>query len=291
MDNLNWEFAWIWVYIQQIWDDNPKIVEVISWSPASEARLQANDEIISIDWRVLSDFSSPSSFIDALKGEVWSRVQVWIKRGNQSLFKIITRAIIKVPSVEMTKKWGVCYINIYSFDNGSKNIFFDKINELGVCDEYIFDLRSNPGGVIDEVIWILDKFVPYWNVIMTEKWVNGSETVKSREVPKYILNKSTYVLIDNYTASAAEIFAWVLKYYYPNSVKLVGAQSYGKGSVQQVVQFPNDEIIKYTIALRYVADQETSIDKIWLTPDIFVVDNPYTTQDEVLEKIGFKLDS
>jgi C-terminal processing protease CtpA/Prc len=77
MDNLNWEFAWIWVYIEQLGDENPRIVEVIPWTPAEDVGLQAEDQIMSIDWKVLSDFSDSSSFIDALKGEVWSRVQVW----------------------------------------------------------------------------------------------------------------------------------------------------------------------------------------------------------------------
>ena len=291
MDNLNWEFAWIWVYIEQLGDENPKIVEVIPWTPAEDVGLQAEDQIMSIDWKVLSDFSDSSSFIDALKGEVWSRVQVWIKRDGQNLSKIITRAIIQVPTVVTTKKWWTCYVNVYSFDIGSKDSFLDKFKNLGSCDQYIFDVRSNPGWVIDEVTWILDKFIPYWKVIMTEKWVDENEVIKSIEIPSYSLNKTTYVLIDNYTASAAEIFAGVLKHYYPNTVKLVGTQTYGKGSVQQVVQFPNDAIIKYTIWLWYVADEETSIDKVWLTPDIYVADNPYTSQDEVLERIGFKLDS
>ena len=78
---------------------------------------------------------------------------------------------------------------------------------------------------------------------------------------------STIILIDWYTASAAEIFAWVMKYYFPNQVKLVGSKTYGKGSVQQVVQFPNNSLIKYTIA-------------IW-----YIVDSPYTAKDEVLEVI------
>ena len=285
MDNLNWEFAWIGVYLIQRGDENPTIHEVIKDSPAEKADLRADDVIVSIDWKKLSEFDSADAFIDALKWPEDTIVTIQIKRGYQYLTKHITRDIIQVPVIESSKIWWTCYFNIYSFDLWFKNKFFNEFNKLSWCEKYVFDIRSNPGGVIDEVTDILDKFLPKWKIIMTEKWVNDDEKIYSEEDPTYTLNKPTYVLIDSYTASAAEIFAWVLKHYNPDNVKLVGSQSFGKWSVQQVVQFPNDAIIKYTIAVWYIADNETSIDKIWLTPDIKVVDNPYTVEDEVLKKI------
>ena len=285
MENLNWEFAWIGVYLIQRGDENPVIHEVIKDSPAEKADLRAEDVIISIDWKKLNEFDSADAFIDALKWPEDTIVTIEIRRGNQYLTKHITRDIIQVPAIESTKIWWTCYFNIYSFDLWFKDKFFNEFNKLSWCEKYVFDIRSNPGGVIDEVTDILDKFLPKWKLIMTEKWVNDDEKIYSEEDPTYTLNKPTYILIDSYTASAAEIFAWVLKHYNPDTVKLVGSQSFGKWSVQQVVQFPNDAIIKYTIAVWYIADNKTSIDKIWLTPDINVVDNPYTAEDEVLKKI------
>ena len=288
MNNLNWEFAWIWVYLIQRGNENPAVTEVITGSPAESAWIQAEDQLISIDWKFLSDYSDVNAFIDALKWEAWSTVVVQIKRGGVLLTKTITRALIQVPMIETAKQWGICYINLYSFDIWVKDAFIEKFSALDGCSQYVFDVRTNPGWVIDEVTWILDKFLPQWKVIMTEKGVNDDEIIVSNEAQVYSLDKPTYILIDWYTASAAEIFAWVLKHYYPNTVQLVGSQSYGKWSVQQVVQFPNDAIIKYTIAVWYIADEDTTINNVWLSPDIYVVDNPYTMKDEVLERVWIR---
>ena len=290
MDSLNSEFAGIWVYLLQRWDENPIITEVIKDSPAEKAWLQQEDIIVMIWWKYLKDFKDANEFIDALKGEKWSTVSVQVQRNWRIINKEISRAVIQLPIIDWVKLWDVCYIRMYSFDIGSHDSFINKLNELGGCWKYVFDVRSNPGGVIDEVTWILDEFIPEWKTIMTEKWTTVNETIKSVKEPTLKVTTPTIILIDGYTASASEIFAWVMKYYFPEQVKLVGSKTYGKGSVQQVVQFPNNSLIKYTIAIWYIADQWVSIDKVWIQPDINVVDNPYTFKDEVLEIIWIKND-
>ena len=285
MDWLNGEFAGIGVYLIQRWDENPIISEVIKDSPAEKAWLQAEDILVTIGWKYLKDFKSSTEFIDALKGEKWSTVSVQIQRNGRILTKEISRDVIQLPKMDGVKLWDVCYVRMYSFDIWSYDSFMSKINEFWSCWKYVFDVRSNPGWVIDEVTWILEEFVPEWKILMTEKWTTVNEEIKSTKTPSLEVTNPTIILIDWYTASAAEIFAWVMKYYFPNQVKLVGSKTYGKGSVQQVVQFPNNSLIKYTIAIWYIADQTISIDKVWIQPDINVVDSPYTAKDEVLEVI------
>ncbi len=94
------------------------------------------------------------------------------------------------------------------------------------------------------------------------------------------------MIMDEKTASAAEIFAGVLKHYYPDKVSLVGTTSYGKGSVQEVVQFEDNSVLKYTVALRYVADQADSLNGKGLKPNLVLRDDPKTPQDEVLTALG-----
>ena len=94
------------------------------------------------------------------------------------------------------------------------------------------------------------------------------------------------MIMDEKTASAAEIFAGVLKHYYPDKVSLVGTTSYGKGSVQEVVQFQDNSVLKYTVALRYVADQADSLNGKGLKPVLVLRDDPKTPQDEVLTALG-----
>jgi len=285
MDSLNWEFAWIWVYLVQKGNENPIISEVIKWSPAETAGLQAEDIIISIDWKYLKDFEDANEFIDALKWDKWTSVSIQIQRNWRTLTKKVDRDIIQLPTSDAVKVWDICYVRLYSFDIWTYKKFMRDVNSLWSCGKYVFDVRSNPWWVIDEVVSILDEFVPEDKVIMTEKWPTDNEVLKSSKKPSLTVTDPTIILIDGYTASAAEIFAWVMKYYNPDKVKLVGSKTYGKWSVQQVVQFPNNSIIKYTIAIWYIADQDISIDKVWIQPDINVVDNPYTAKDEVLEII------
>jgi carboxyl-terminal processing protease len=288
MDSLNWEFAWIWVYLIQKWLNNPIISEVIADSPADKAWLQAEDIILSIDWKTILDFKSSDEFIDALKWDKDTTVKVQVKRWYSVLTKEIIRDNIHLPTVDSVKVWDMCYVRLYSFDIWAYKKFMDEMKGLWECSKYVFDIRSNPWGVIEEVVNVLDEFVPEWKTIFTQKWVETTEIIKSNNKPSLSIKDPTVILIDWYTASAAEIFAWVMKYYFPNEVKLVWSQSYGKWSVQQVVQFPNNSIIKYTIWIWYIADNEVSIDKVWLKPDITVIDNPYTQKDEVLELIGLK---
>ena len=285
MDSLNSEFAGIWVYLVQKGDENPIISEVIKDSPADKAWLLAEDVIIAIDWKYLNEFKNADEFIDALKWDKGTKVNVQIQRNWRIMYIDVDRDIIQLPTIDSVKLWDICYVKLYSFDIWVYDKFMNEINKLWNCWSFVFDIRSNPWWVIPEVVWILDEFIPQGRVIMTEKWTVTNEVLKSEKNPSIEIKDPTIILVDWYTASASEIFAWVLKYYYPDKVKLVGSKTYGKGSVQQVVQFPNNSIIKYTIAIWYIADQDISIDKIWIQPDINVIDNPYTKKDEVLEII------
>lgn len=287
METLNGEFAGLGVYLLQQQDEAPFVMEVIKWSPAEKKWFKIWDQLIAIDGRDFSDYDSVDDFIDALKGEVGSSAVITVNRDNEILEIEVTRDIVQIPLTESLKKWWVCYLRINSFDIWSKNKVLDSLNSLGSCSNYVFDLRSNPWWVIDEVVGILDEFLPEGKTIMTVNGVRSSEIIRSEWMQTVNLSTPSAILIDWGTASAAEIFAWVLKYYYPNEVKLVWVKSYWKGSVQQVVQFPDSSIIKYTVALWNIADEKTSINGIGLFPDIEVEDNVLTIEDEVLEKLGF----
>lgn len=96
------------------------------------------------------------------------------------------------------------------------------------------------------------------------------------------------ILINGQTASASEIFAGVLKHYFPDKVTLIGVKSYGKGSVQEVVEFQEGSLLKYTIALWSIADKKESLNHKGLTPDLMLSDDPQTIQDEVLIQLGLE---
>jgi len=110
----------------------------------------------------------------------------------------------------------------------------------------------------------------------------------SKKEPIFSGDKPIAILINEQTASAAEIFAGVLKHYFPAKVSLIGEKSYGKGSVQEVVEFQEGSVLKYTIALRNIADKEESINHEGLKPDLILHDDPKTPEDEVLKRLGLE---
>ena len=94
------------------------------------------------------------------------------------------------------------------------------------------------------------------------------------------------LLINKSTASASEILTAVLKYYFPERVTIIGTASYWKWTMQEVVELSDHSLLKYTLALRKVADQKYSINKIWIIPDQEFLDDPKTPQDELLDSLG-----
>lgn len=224
-----------------------------------------------------------------MKGEVGTQVMVQVKRENQILDFVLKRETIQLPLVHSKKIDGICYLRIHSFDLGIQKKFSEELLKLMPCQTFVFDVRGNPGGVVDEVVRILESFIPYEKPILTISSPEKKEIISSKNQTFFPFEKSTAILIDEATASAAEIFAGVLKYYYPDQVKLVGQKSYGKGSVQEVVELLEHSLLKYTVALRHIANQKDSLNQKGLIPDLMLQDDPATPQDELLEKIGIKL--
>ena len=194
-----------------------------------------------------------------------------------------------MPLVQSKKLDGLCYLRIYSFDQGVKKKFSEELLKLVPCETFVFDVRGNPGGIVDEVVGILESFIPNEKPILTINSPEKQEIIGSKNQNFFPFQKLTVILIDEATASAAEIFAGVLKHYYPDQVKLVGQKSYGKGSVQEVVELVEHSLLKYTVALWNIADQKDSLNQKGLIPDLMFQDDPATPQDEVLEKLGIKL--
>ena len=288
MDALKSEFAGIGVYLAQSGDEFPKILRVIEGSPAEKSGLQAGDLLISAQGKAYEHYPSFEAFSLALKGKAGSQAQLEVKRGNQTLQFQIPRAKLQLPFLSSKKKDNVCYLRIYSFDLGSKEAFFREKEKLHPCEMRIFDLRSNPGGVVDEVIAMLDAFIPQGKPLLTFSWYENKEILTSKDQSSFFFKAPLLILIDEQTASAAEIFAGVLKHYFPEQVKLIGTQSFGKGSVQEVVEFPEHSLLKYTIALWNIANQKESLDKKGLKPDLERKDDPLTPEDELLLKLGIE---
>lgn len=260
----------------------PIIAKVLPSSPAQKAGLQAGDLIIAVNGKHYQKDQDFNLFLSEIRGEIWSSLSLQIDRQGKVYLYTLTRANIQIPTVDSLQKDRKCYFIINNFDKGSADQLISQLKSRQNCDFHIFDLRGNPGGIVEEVLKALETFIPQDSPLLTIKTKDFTQTEKAQKADFHLIPRKTLILIDNATASAAEIFAWVLKHYFPATTYLIGDTSHGKGSMQEVHPLSNGWLLKYTLALRTIADQSTSIDKIGLTPDLKLSDNPETPQDELL---------
>lgn len=265
----------------------PVVAWVLEESPAQQAGIKVGDHILAVNgkrWEKDQDFNL---FISTIRGEAESQLEIELLRKEQILKLKLKRANLKIPVINWSKQWEQCLIEIFSFDLESSQEFFAQANKLQPCQTWIFDLRGNPWGVVDEVLKILDAFIPTGKQLLRFAGNQHHENYYALQSDFNFWNQEIKIIIDKNSASAAEIFAGVLKFYWPQHVQIIGEKSFGKGSAQSLVELLDHSLLKYTIALWYIADQHSSIDKIWIQPDITLIDNPETEVDEILAYLGF----
>lgn len=251
--------------------ERPAYVEVaspIEDTPGFKAGIKTGDLIIAIDGLDTAPMTM-DEVLSHLRGTVGESVTVTIKRGKNMVFdKELVRAIIEVPTVKygMIEKTG--YLRLIEFTPKTAERVQDALDSFAK-EKYtslIVDLRNNPGGLINSAVDIADKFIDNGPIVSTKSRIEYENSVftaspKKTTVPK---NIPIIVLINKGSASASEILSGALK---DNHLAyLVGENTYGKGSVQQVIPLPNSDGFKMTIA-RYYSPSDTNIDKVGIPPD------------------------
>jgi len=207
------------------------------------------------------------------KGILGSSIEITIRRKGLKKAKIFTiiREIIEIKSV-ISKLIDneIGYLRLRAFNENSSNQLKGEISKLEKNNKlvgYILDLRNNPGGLLSQAVRISDFFLDDGEIVSTR----GR---KSRENRKFfakkgdrIKGKPLIVLINNGSASAAEIVAGALQD--QKRAVLLGEATYGKGSVQSIIPLRNKGAIRLTIS-KYYLPSGKSISEVGVTPDIRV---------------------
>ncbi len=230
------------------------VVEPIDDSPAAKAGMMSGDKIVKVDGKDVVGLDI-NELIKLLKGKPGTKVKVTVLRFNHTKEFDLERAVINVSSVpyKILLADGIGYIKLRQFNGNTTTDFIGALNELKEqgATKYILDLRSNPGGLLQEALTILDEFIDKEMLLLTTKGKNAGFTKNYySNYPASISDVPIIVLVNGGSASASEIFAGVLQDY--DKALIVGTQSYGKGSVQQTYTLPNTEGIKMTIAKYYI---------------------------------------
>ena len=235
------------------------VVSPLSGTPAANAGLMPKDIIVEIDGEKSTDFS-PSAAAKLIRGNPGTFVELTIiRKGEIEPLKIkIKRALIEIPIVKTYNKDGVFVIKLFSFTENSPELFFNAIKEFAKTKNtrLIIDLRGNPGGHLFAAVYISGLFLPEGVEILTEDYgdkkekevlLSGKYHKSNKTVNIFSQNVKIGVLVDQGSASAAEILAGSLND--NNRAIILGKNTYGKGTVQQVKDFKGTGTsLKYTIA-------------------------------------------
>ena len=251
-----------------------KVISPIDDTPAERAGIKAGDYIVKIGTEQVQGKTLMEA-VKLMRGPVGTSIDLTVRRKNVKKpieFKI-TRKIIEVQSVNseiISKEKNIGYVRLKSFNENSDNQFLKSIKKFEKNNKikgYVFDLRNNPGGLLTQAINITDFFLNDGEIVST-KGRKVSETRKffARKGDE-INGKPIVILINNGSASAAEIFAGALKDH--KRAIILGENSYGKGSVQSIIPLKNGGGMRLTIS-KYYLPSGKSISEVGVTPDILV---------------------
>ncbi len=249
------------------------IIAPLEDTPAKRAGLLAGDKILKINGEP-TDGISVDEAVNKIRGEVGTKVVLNILRGdNASKTKDISieRAVIKIPitKVESLKDNKIAHLSFYSFTSTAPFEFQQaaaKILATGSYKGIILDLRDNPGGYLDVAVDVAGWFLDSGNLVAIEDFGknDGNKRTEYRASGLGALkNYPIVVLVNQGTASAAEILSGALRD--DRGVKLVGEKTFGKGSVQELVDLDNSSL-KVTIA-KWLTPKGYSISESGLDPD------------------------
>jgi carboxyl-terminal processing protease len=258
------------------------VIEVYPDTPAARAGIKPGDIFHSIDGTTQPKWSQ-DMVVKLVRGEVGTKVKLTMTRPNKDPNKpssevsfTITRDEINYPNTT-TKMYGqVGYVRMGQFNANSAADMEKDIKELSGkgAKALVFDLRDNPGGLLDQAVDVCSLFVEDGVMVRVDER-NKPEELHYATGHK-ITDMPVVLLVDDGSASASEIVAGALQDY--NRATLLGVKTYGKGSVQTVVKLTDGSGVKFTIA-HYLTPKKRSINGVGVTPNIIVPMDPMKQMD------------
>ncbi len=246
------------------------VIAPLKDTPAYRANIKPGDKILKIDKTVTSGLSIEEA-IKLIRGEKGTPVVLTtFREGNKDPMEVkIIRDTINIPTLDTElRPDGVFVIRLYSFSANSANLFRDAMKKFvdAKTDKLLLDLRGNPGGYLDAAVDIASWFLPSEKTIVTEDYGNAKdqEIFRSKGYDIFTDKLKFVILIDGGSASASEIVAGAMQD--QGRAKLVGTQSFGKGSVQETEKITPDTLLKITVA-KWLTPKGTWISLKGLTPD------------------------
>lgn len=265
------------------------VISPIKGSPAEKAGIMAGDIITKINDKDATNLTIEQA-VTLIRGKRGTAVKLALQRPGAKAeqdYNLI-RDDIKIPSIE----WSllddhIAYVQLYIFNKNIDDDFARVANEIlaSKADRIILDLRNNPGGLLDSAVNIASWFLEPNQTVVSERFGDGQETTLKSENNAKLKRYPVVVIINKGSASASEILAGALRD--DRGVKIVGETSYGKGSVQEVVDLGSAQngTLKVTIA-KWFTPSGISISDNGIKPDVEVK----LTDADIEKKLDPQLD-
>ena len=247
------------------------VVAPLEGFPAELAGLRSQDRILAVDGKDIVGLSL-TEVVTMIRGEGGTDVTLTIYRQAQTehLDITITRAIIHLPSVKSTIEDGIGIIRVIQFADDTVQLAQVAAQEMLQAEVkgVILDLRSNPGGYLDQAAALSGLWLDANQVVVKIQKADGSSQDQRTTTRGILYGMPTVVLVDEGSASASEIVAGALQDY--DVATLVGQPTFGKGSVQTLEELKNqDSVLKLTTA-HWLTPADREVDEVGLVPDVVV---------------------
>jgi carboxyl-terminal processing protease len=251
-------------------DGNIVVIAPLKDSPAMKAGIKAGDIITAVDGKNMLGQSSEEA-VGLIRGELDKPVTITVLHvGAKAVTDItIIRKEIKIPTLDTETKDGVFVIRLYNFSAESPDLFRKALIEFvnSKLRYLVLDLRGNPGGYLEAAVNMASYFLKDGQVVVSERQGKNETVVNHRSTGIVGLPAGIkmVVMVDGGSASASEILAGALKD--QGVAKVVGVKSFGKGSVQELVNFDDGSSLKVTIAKWYTPNG-VNISESGIKPDV-----------------------
>lgn len=264
-------------------DNALMVVSPISGSPAQKAGLKAGDKITKVDGTSLAGLTL-SSAVDKIRGPKGTTVKLTVIRDGSEMEIDVIRDTVKLPEIDISMQDDIAVIRLVQFGQTTDTQLRSLMVEVAAKNPkgIVLDLRNNPGGLLHAAEMTLSNFLPMGSTVAIIKSKGDSFTEVTSDKPTIDADTPMVVLMNKGSASASEIVAGALQDY--KRAIVIGEKSFGKGTVQQIVEFKDGSSLKMTIA-EWHTPKDRTINHLGLDPDVPVVAGDGTRDEQLLKAL------
>jgi carboxyl-terminal processing protease len=270
-------------------DGKITVIAPLKGSPAEKAGIRSGDVVVGVDATSTQGLTVDDA-VKLIRGPKGTTVKLTLERASttEPVIVSIVRDTINVPIIVGSEKGGVYTIALYSFSQNSAELFREQLRKFVMSGDrkLILDLRGNPGGYLEAAVQMASYFLPIGDTVVTEDYKGTQQNIVHRSLGYNVFagkNLKMAILVDQGSASASEILAGALQQH--DVAKLVGTRTFGKGSVQQLMDLGGGAEIKITVA-RWLTPNGSNISDGGLQPDIkadFTIDDAKAGKDPQMD--------